>query len=564
MKGKSSEASQQIASNAFIHMEGNFACIAYSKGLFYLGQVNGQMKRQGLGILFFPRFGFYFGYFRADLANGFGCLKEPNGNQTLGNFEDGLLQGNALKYRVGSNTLRAEFYEESFLKRTGEPKTRSFNSSYDKELRDIDEEVSVFVEMIEELSSIKIMRFEDGLYFGTVKEKVPSGVGLYLKSNQTIEFGFFQNGRLSGPGRRLINDGNFFFSIFLNGIDLKVETLQLEIQKAKYIEALAENRPDFTLLEDAFFMDSSQVQKKRQKYEGSRCWFEPRVFDEGLDFWLKNFFSPLNFNGNKQIEIRSEISPINIPKNNHVTSLYFDTQRQCNLVKEAHTFVDYLSKGSRFLNETHERIKEKSLGSSRLLIERTTFPTEPDEPYKKELAKVRQRPNLKDLSLLGNRFKNDKLCSSEILNPHFGSFANKTNAPEVFQKQESKQLTSQTLFLLNSQKIKDHLRESSALSSSRTQDDTAVKDFKIPLPISSNSKNPQILLKDFLEKGKNIKSKVLVGQKTDVKLREFKSFEQREEPSKEKSFIGPIYKKVSNVSNKDQVVFGKSSRLMKR
>lgn len=483
--------SESLCANAFVHAESNFACIAYTCGSLYLGQVDAQLSRSGLGMLFLPRLGFYFGKFQSNLAHDFGLLKEPNGNQTLGYFSQGTLHGRAVKYRLGSRTVRVEYYERSKLRRAEPAKIRVLSSLTDSEVRKVDELFSEFQGLLKPLKTLKILEVEEGIYMGAIGDGVPEGVGLLLSRGCEVHQGLFLSGKLHGPGRRLRRGVVANFDIFLNGFSMSSPSQSLDLAEAALARPLIEKRPSFYLPEDALFFPASQLQRKRRQFTGTEQWFNPHLLKGGLDLWQKAFFCPLS------LDVKGKCSPMGDSKAD---------------------FTAILAKGNRLLNETGERLRERSAFSSRIIsAERDNSP-----------ALDRQKNTHRD----------------SIKNDYFTSHLSMNNGPWLLGQQKKSTNANLSQFDALEQFKKTQISQS---SSARTKEVPLVKESKLNLSKRKVHKNTHLSILEILEKSKLNSSKRGTREEPLVKLKAAKSFDLDSKDEKllerEKEKKGSVVKK---------------------
>lgn len=94
-----------------------------------------------MGALFFPRNGFFYGYFEKNLLHGIGILKYGNNNMVVGNWKESLFHGVIFKYNHSRNFWTIEEYDLGVLK------SKVLEKEFEKESPDN----GIFVENIKNL-----------------------------------------------------------------------------------------------------------------------------------------------------------------------------------------------------------------------------------------------------------------------------------------------------------------------------------------------------------------------------------------------------------------------------
>lgn len=255
-------ARQKLTQNAFIHTEGGVSCIGFRSGALFLGETNEKMERHGLGIFFFPSFGFIFGEFRNDLAHGFACLKEPSDNQTIGEFRHGVLHGAAIKFRRTSETVRKEKYHLSRLVEAQPKQSGEFSSERHPEVLRINSMFRKLISIVNETATLRVQNTDRGVFFGVSG----SGLGLLVSARGETQIGVFDNTRLHGPGRKINPINQKKFSVFRNGVSLNVEKNSLEINEAPRNHWPLDKVPGVCLQETPLFFEPDQAEKRRRQY----------------------------------------------------------------------------------------------------------------------------------------------------------------------------------------------------------------------------------------------------------------------------------------------------------
>ena len=97
--------------------------------IIYIGQWN-RDSLHGLGLIFFPKNGFFYGFFEKNLLNGIGILKYGNNNMIVGNWKDSCYHGVIFKYNHSRNSWSIEEYEN------GNQKTKVSEKEFDKDSPD--------------------------------------------------------------------------------------------------------------------------------------------------------------------------------------------------------------------------------------------------------------------------------------------------------------------------------------------------------------------------------------------------------------------------------------------
>ncbi len=69
-------------------------------------------KIEGEGILYFAMGGYIFGNFYENKIHGYGLLNFPNGDYIIGFWDNGLLNGRAIRYFGSSEVWTLNEYEE--------------------------------------------------------------------------------------------------------------------------------------------------------------------------------------------------------------------------------------------------------------------------------------------------------------------------------------------------------------------------------------------------------------------------------------------------------------------
>lgn len=558
MRPAGTSASEQIASNAFIHAESDFACILYAKGHFYLGQVNAQLKRQGIGLLFFPRFGFFFGHFKADLAEGFGCLKEPNGNQTLGQFSSGVLHGRAVKYRVFSKTVRTEIYEHSFLRKIEDNRVRVLSSSTDSEVRMIDELFGEFLAQIKGLNTITVSTSEQGLYLGAARAGSPCGVGVLFKSNCEVDLGFFDQGRLNGPGQRLQGEKPTGFSIFRSGVVLRPLGQTLDMREARTVVPEAENRPDFVLLEDAVFFESAQVAFKQRKYLQCSVWFDHRLVENGFEIWSKVFFCPLSFEGAIIANLKIKQSQNMFGRFNEKNSHLHESSSMLIPIRSSSSFTERPMKETRMLTDINEQIRDQTILSLAMNAEESrqlrSFDEVPTLPSDQQKAMSKSRKNTLPKQTLINEFsqKTKKFGGSETVNPVLMNLPQRTSRCPLLGMNES-----------------EFTRDQKVYSSIRTQEDVPRRESLAPNQVKRPPQTQSNILLELLEKGKLSRQKHREeGQREqrESRLRNFKSFDHPEPTVGDRKTRGGLLKREQNMTvlSKNPLPYPRIQNILKK
>lgn len=315
----------------------NLASIFYSCGALYIGEVDKNLKREGLGLFFLPFCGFLFGKFHEDKADNTCLLKEPDGTTGIYNFKRGVQDGQAIKYFEKTGEGRIETYSAGLFRALLFGEKREPIRDYCDEFQKIFFLADELKSKIENSSLFRISKTETSFAIGAHEEGKLNGIAIRFNYNFTIEKGFFREGNLRGCCQRLLPSLVCVFSFVAEQHKEQTDLLfSISTKKWNYLKAdmiMAESvdttflfkllshqfvqtglntpfnskRIPFNADPDAILFNKSILKQKKAQHLNWEFFFSSENLKEGFEGWLQAFFNPLNnlVNSNGTISVLS-------------------------------------------------------------------------------------------------------------------------------------------------------------------------------------------------------------------------------------------------------------------
>ena len=187
---------------------------------FFLGSWKNDMIH-GLGIIFFPNGGYFYGNFAKNKMKGPGILKYFKGDILCGYWKMSKLHGFIYRYDYFNNKWVHSEYEMGNLVRNIDEKTvmSSYSRNFpdfllkDQFLVDLFKEIenhqllSKYIDQIETLSLKFLTLKNNEYYYGYMKKNEKEGLGVVFDEFRVKTVGVFKEGLLDGLGK--VNEENF-------------------------------------------------------------------------------------------------------------------------------------------------------------------------------------------------------------------------------------------------------------------------------------------------------------------------------------------------------------------
>eukprot|EP01017_Pseudomicrothorax_dubius_P014036 TRINITY_DN1643_c0_g1_i2.p1 TRINITY_DN1643_c0_g1~~TRINITY_DN1643_c0_g1_i2.p1 ORF type:complete len:848 (+),score=193.14 TRINITY_DN1643_c0_g1_i2:2432-4975(+) len=215
------------------HPEGR-GIFFWNSGDVYFGKWK-DGKMSGPGHVFLVFGGRMHGEFKDTLASGPLRLVFPNGEELIGEWCEGVLHGEGMRYSAQDDAWKYGEYrsgelESIQLQGKGRPTEailkRCFSEWNDEILKTLTDDISVDGQRdcfdgeyrSGKKEGLGTFVFHDGSkYHGVWKDDLPNGLGIFSHISGRVDTGFFRGGLLHGVGRILYNNGSFYYGGFSAG-----------------------------------------------------------------------------------------------------------------------------------------------------------------------------------------------------------------------------------------------------------------------------------------------------------------------------------------------------------